>query len=343
MTRPMSFLAIYLLSVISMCFASYEFSTYPKNFDKLKKHFKTDRPTIGVVSMSNEDKRLFTDIPNTDNTSYVAASYVKLIEAGGARAVALMSDMPEDQLQKVIESINGVILSGGDGDLANSHYEKVARMVYKYSMKKLDEEGEIWPILGICRGSQILPVITDKKDFLIHTFSKNYSVPLDFTDEYKESRMFGQASKGIIDTLMKKPITINAHLFSLPTEYFMTNQVLKEFYRTISTNKDREGNGFLSTYEGRKYPMYGLQWHPEKLLFVWNPLMVADHSLDSIRVAQYVSNFMVMEARRNSNRFATREMEEKHLTYRWKPVYIGDITDTPYEQVYVFPRLREEL
>ena len=89
--------------------------------------------------------------------------------------------------------------------------------------------------------------------------------------------------------------------------------------------------------------MYGLQWHPEKLLFVWNPLMVADHSLDSIRVAQYVANFLVMEARRNSNRFATRELEEKHLTYRWKPVYIGDITDTPYEQVYVFPRLREEL
>ena len=251
MARPILFLAIFLQSLISMGIASYDFSTYPKNFDKLKKHFKTDRPTIGVVSMSNEDKRLFTDIPNTDNTSYVAASYVKLIEAGGARAVALMSDMPEDELQKVIESINGVILSGGDGDLANSHYEKVARMVYKYSMKKLDEEGEIWPILGICRGSQILPVITDKKDFLIHTFSKNYSVPLEFTNQYKKSRMFGHASKGIIDTLMKKPITINAHLFSLPTQYFLTNQVLKEFYRTISTNKDREGNGFISTYEGK--------------------------------------------------------------------------------------------
>ena len=72
-------------------------------------------------------------------------------------------------------------------------------------------------------------------------------------------------------------------------------------------------------------------------------MMVADHSIDSIRVAQYVANFMVMEARKNSNRFATRELEEKYSIYRWNPVYIGTIPATPYEQVYVFPRRRLEL
>lgn len=244
-----------VISYYSIAYAGYgDFSTYPTNFNELKKHFKTERPTIGILTMANEDKKLFQGISNTDNTTYVAASYVKLIEAGGGRAVPLLADMPTDDLMKVIHSINGAILSGGDGDLANSHYEKVARLVYQYSMKKLDEEGERWPILGICRGSQILPVITAKKDFLIHTFSKNYSVPLDFyKKEYKNSRLFGKAPSGIIKTLKEKPITINAHLFSLPPKFMLNNQILTDFYRVISTNKDKQGVEFISTYEGKAF------------------------------------------------------------------------------------------
>eukprot|EP00794_Sanderia_malayensis_P005429 gene5429-6108_t len=319
------------------CWSYKDFSTYPRHFDEIKKHFKTDRPTIGVLSMTNNDKKLFQNVPNTDDTSYVAASYVKLVESAGGRAVALMADMPVKDLQDVLHSINGVILSGGDGELANSDYEKVSRMVYEYSMEKYDKEGEIWPVLGICRGSQILPVFTVARDFLVHTMSKNYSIPLQLTEEWKESRLLGNASEGIVETLRNKPITINAHLFSIPTKFFMETPELYNFYRPISRNKDRDGIDFISTFEARRYPLYGLQWHPEKLSYVWNPVMVADHSLDSVRVTQYIANFFVMEAKRNSNRFRSREMEEKHLVYRWQPVYVGDIKDAPYEQVYVFP------
>ncbi|XP_065071657.1 gamma-glutamyl hydrolase-like isoform X1 [Rhopilema esculentum] len=326
-----------------LCAGNNDFSTYPKNFEEIRKSFKTDRPTIGVLTMANNDKKLLKDIPNATDTTYVSSSYVKLIEAGGARAVPLIADLPDDELMKIIKSINGVILSGGDGKLYNSHYDKVAKMVHDYSMKKMEEEGEHWPILGICRGSQILPVFTEKKDFLQHTDSKNYSIPLEFYGEYKKSKLFGHASDGVIETLKSKPITINAHKYSLLSEYFLKSKILTDFYRVISLNDDKEGVRFVSTYEARRYPIYGLQWHPEKLLFVWNPMMAADHSIDSIRVAQYIANFFVMEARRNSNRFSSREEEEKYLIYRWKPTYIGDIPDTPYEQVYLFPRNREEL
>ena len=234
-----------------LCAGNNDFSTYPKNFEEIRKSFKTDRPTIGVLTMANNDKKLLRDIPHATDTTYVSSSYVKLIEAGGARAVPLIADMPNDELKKVIESINGVILSGGDGKLYNSHYDKVAKMVYDYSIKKKEEEGEHWPILGICRGSQILPVFTEKKDFLQHTDSKNYSIPLEFYGEYKKSKLFGHASDGVIETLKNKPITINAHKFSLLSEYFLKSKVLTDFYRVISLNDDKEGIRFVSTYEGK--------------------------------------------------------------------------------------------
>ena len=64
--------------------------------------------------------------------------------------------------------------------------------------------------------------------------------------------------------------------------------------------------------------------------------MAVDHSSDAIRVAQYIANFFNVEARKNSHRFATRKDEEDHLIYKHNPVYIGNITESPYEQIYLF-------
>ena len=40
-------------------------------------------------------------------------------------------------------------------------------------------------------------------------------------------------------------------------------------FDVLSTNKDKKGTAFVSTIEAKKYPFYGVQWHPEKaMLFV---------------------------------------------------------------------------
>ena len=62
--------------------------------------------------------------------------------------------------------------------------------------------------------------------------------------------MFGNASEGVVETLKNKAISINAHMFSLPTKYFNEDPALVKFYRPISTNKDRDGYDFVSTFEG---------------------------------------------------------------------------------------------
>ena len=40
--------------------------------------------------------------------------------------------------------------------------------------------------------------------------------------------------------------------------------LLAEWYRVLSTSKDRNGIEYISTIEGKKYPFFGTQWHPEK-------------------------------------------------------------------------------
>lgn len=89
-------------------------------------------------------------------------------------------------------------------------------------------------------------------------------------------------------------------------------------------------------YLGRNAPIYGLQWHPEKSLFVFNPVLAVDHSIKGIMAAQYIANFFVMEARKNTHTFRDRAEEEEHLVMSHYPTYVGNITETPYEQIYIF-------
>lgn len=48
---------------------------------------------------------------------------------------------------------------------------------------------------------------------------------------------------------------------------------------------------FITT--GKKYPIFGTQWHPEKCQFEWTPKEVIDHSADAVFVGQYMANFFV--------------------------------------------------
>ena len=60
----------------------------------------TSRPLIGILSQPGD--------PAGAGESYIAASYVKFAEAGGARVVPFLHDMPE-------EEVSGSKLKGGGG------------------------------------------------------------------------------------------------------------------------------------------------------------------------------------------------------------------------------------
>lgn len=87
---------------------------------------------------------------------------------------------------------------------------------------------------------------------------------------------------------------------------------------------------------GKHAPLYGLQWHPEKSLFIFNPGLAVDHSISAITAAQYIANVFMENARQNPNRFPNRRDEERHMVYLHHPLYVGNITETPYEQIYLF-------
>ena len=87
------------------------------------------------------------------------------------------------------------------------------------------------------------------------------------------------------------------------------------------------------------YPIYGVQWHPEKNNFEhyegYNELPGTAHG---VLVSQYMANFFVNEARKNHHKFPTQEEEDKHLIYNYNPVYSAQKFKGHFEQIYIFEK-----
>lgn len=115
---------------------------------------------------------------------------------------------------------------------------------------------------------------------------------------------------------------------------------------------------------GRKYPFYGVQWHPEVNRFQWDPRYNFPHSSNAVQVSSLLAEFFVNEGncslilylfmrllvphlyefgwtnacvfsgRRSSHHFSEAAEESSALIYNYNPVYVENIS--AYEQSYFF-------
>jgi gamma-glutamyl hydrolase len=90
--------------------------------------------------------------------------------------------------------------------------------------------------------------------------AENISLPLNFTAAAKSSRMFGSAKKYIRDIFADEPVTMNNHQSGVSPATFAAYPQLSSFYNVLSTNFDKSGNEFISTWEAYSFPIYGTQW-----------------------------------------------------------------------------------
>jgi hypothetical protein len=68
---------------------------------------------------------------------------------------------------------------------------------------------------------------------------------------------------------------------------------IRDEWHILSVNR-YEGFEFISSIEHKKYPFYGVQFHPEKNAFEWK-IESIPHSADAILVEQFYGNFFVNE------------------------------------------------
>jgi len=127
----------------------------------------TIRPAIGITCTIADIHTGGWD----EHAAFSPVAYVRAVQRAGARAVLLVAD-DEDTANPhdLLSTLDGVILSGGASDVAPHRYghhphaataaEEPGRDAFEIALARAAKRHDI-PLLGICRGMQLLNVAYD--------------------------------------------------------------------------------------------------------------------------------------------------------------------------------------
>eukprot|EP01134_Creolimax_fragrantissima_P006050 CFRG6050T1 len=293
----------------------------------------TDSPIIGILTQPNEENNLI-----HFGSSMIYASYVKWIEAAGGRVVPIHYDSSPQRISELFHSVNGVLYMGGEVDIQhpNSYYN-AGRQLFELTVEA-NKQGKHTPLWGTCLGHELLAVLASEDYDILDTGfdAVNLSLPLTFTNHVQDSMMFAHAPESVMKNLATEAITSNEHVMGVTPKRFAINKKLNDFFKVLSVNKDRQGISFVSAIEAREYPIFGIQFHPEKNLFEFQAHHDTSHTYNAISAALYLATEFIFHARHNPNRFSSVKDEFNALIYASEPTRTYIQTGGHFEQMYFF-------
>lgn len=244
-------------------------------------------PYIGVLS-----------IPKTGNKNKISASYIRWLEASGARVVAIHPWYSDEQMEKALKGLNGVLLQGSGLDKGveyKQYQEAIGKIINHANSHSTDKEGNPYPIIAIGKAAEIVAKnfakdISTSKINRKDVFTKvSYDVKT-----IQDSQLFSLVKDDL--DLLHKDIFHFINYKALPSSVFKTEQGLSQF-KVTSTFDD----GYVASFEDGKVPIYGVQFHPQYVAFDRNPNEKFNTNMDSIIMSTAIADMFVTKAAENSN------------------------------------------
>jgi gamma-glutamyl hydrolase len=235
--------------------------------------------------------------------SLVNASYVRWLENAGAMTMVIHSWYTHDKLDEIMSSVNGVIMLGGDRNLNLSHrFEKTAAYIIKKSIEAY-KQGNPIPIWGTCQGFELIQsIVMGTLD--LRTFdSENYPTPVRIEKPNASILKFFTAHD--LEAAQSENIFAEFHHFGIERSQYEQYQELEEVFDIVATANDRQGKEYIAIIEGKRAPIYGVQFHPEMIGTNRNVDFNVPTGTNATRISENLANFFVDEARKNRNSFVT--------------------------------------
>ncbi|VVD01305.1 unnamed protein product [Leptidea sinapis] len=331
-----TFVVLFLKSLF--CSVSDVFNLYVlkhKNLYTGTAEIVNDRPIIGILAQE-QSKYLQQKFPREHYTSYIGASYVKDVEASGARVVPLMIGKGRDYYENALQKLNGVLLPGGATYFNQSNgFADAGQHIYDIALQ-MNAGGDYFPIFGTCLGFELLIILASRRESgenRVPCYSFK-SLPLQFTKNARTSKMFRIAPNDIMTILATENVTVNAHQFCIVDDNLISHNLTND-WRITSHSVDDNGTQFIASMEHKRYPFYGVQFHPEKSAFEWKASKPYPHTANAIRANRYFMDFFVNECRKSSHCFINTTEENEYLIYNYTPVFTAPV-GSAFQQCYFF-------
>lgn len=301
-------------------------------------------PIIGVLTQVFRDYKRYL----SNRTLHLPSSYIKWLESSGAQAIPILLNQDDSYYQRIFSITNGLLFPGGDNLLDPKKETPMmiaAKKLYKLAVDA-NNRGDHYPIWGTCLGMELLTVLSSGKNTLTSCDANDIVLPLEFVER---GRLFSPSnymdlanetnySDQIIAALRDKNLTYNFHHKCITLDS-LKRANLTNFYKPLALSDDINGNSFVSIFEARHYPFYGVQFHPEKAPYefqIINHQHNIPHSRLSIALSRYFADYFVSSARLNKHQAKSKISNFDMFIYDHCPMYTGKFGDM-YEQRYLFP------
>ena len=210
------------------------------------------KPVIGVLSQ--EISRIV--IPeHIKGESYIATSYIRHLEAAGAKVIPIHTHYKDAELTDLFKAINGILLPGGGASLKDSRYIHNARLLHEMAIDA-NERGDYFPIWGTCLGFEALLIMCGGLSVLGDADATDLPLPLVTTNEAEDSRIFSPVAKSVLQSFASKQVKYHFHKKCITKYSFVDSEALTAEYRVLAYDKDRENNTFVSVVEGNSFDDY---------------------------------------------------------------------------------------
>ena len=217
-----------------------------------------DSICVGILTLPHSRKHSSKQSRKTEH-GHIMKSYVDWFEDKGVRVIPVPYDTM--QHETYFHMMNGLFIPGTDKgfDVMNKTLVKTVTRFFELSL----QPGEYFPIWGTCFGFQLLTMLVSG-----NTIMKRYEAdgrfPIHITADGKRSRMMHGFSKRYRAYLENSPSTLQYHDYGISPTDFLANAHLRRFYRILATANDHQGCEYVAAIEGKYYPIYGVQGHPER-------------------------------------------------------------------------------
>lgn len=218
-------------------------------------------------------------------------AYVDFMEVAGARVVPIVYGEDQSVTDDKLSKINGVLFPGGNGD-----YLEIGDHIYT-SLISENDSGKFYPLWGTCLGFENLAIFASSSGSpLSALLAAEHSLTLDFLVDPKSTKMYSEMSEDPA-YYSEEAMLYNSHHYGINLDTFSSDEGLGKMFTPTALSTDPEsGDTFVASMESPNYPFFGTQFHPEKVLTLYNNPAL-DHSWTSVHYNRYFADRFMQLAR----------------------------------------------